>query len=68
MPKKEMFSHSTPIIPRGSFQVACEKIWGSFGVVFRSILEIIWGRGSFRVAYRSAKIVDMHTVAEQPDT
>ena len=36
-----MFSHSTPIIPRGSFQVACEKIWGSFGVVFRSILGII---------------------------
>ena len=28
----EMFSHSTPIIPRGSFEVACEKIWGSFGV------------------------------------
>ena len=27
-----MFSHSTPIIPRGSFQVACEKIGGSFGV------------------------------------
>ena len=27
-----MFSHSTPIIPRGSFEVACEKIWGSFGV------------------------------------
>ena len=21
-----MFSHSTPIIPRGSFQVACEKL------------------------------------------
>ena len=46
-----MFSHSTPIIPRGSFQVACEKnfwiIWGrgSFRVVFRSILEIISGRG-----------------------
>ena len=33
-----MCSHSTPIIPPGSFQVACEKIWGSFGVVFRSIL------------------------------
>ena len=27
-----MFSHSTPIIPRGSFQVACEIIWESFGV------------------------------------
>ena len=27
-----MFSHSIPIIPRGSFQVACEKTWGSFGV------------------------------------
>ena len=27
-----MFSHSTSIIPRGSFEVACEKIWGSFGV------------------------------------
>ena len=27
-----MFSHSTPIIPRGSFQVTCEKIWGSFEV------------------------------------
>ena len=42
---------------RGSFRVACEKIWGSFGVVFRSILgmilgsEIMWGRGSFRVTY-----------------
>ena len=63
-----MFSHSTPIILRGSFQVACEKIGGSFGVVLRSILGIIWGRGSFRVAYRSAKIVDMHTAVEQPDT
>ena len=39
-----MFSYSTPIILRGSFQVACEKIWGSFGVVFTSILGIIWGR------------------------
>ena len=28
----EMFSHSTRIIPRRSFQVACEKIGGSFGV------------------------------------
>ena len=27
-----MFSHSTPIIPQGSFQVACEKNGGSFGV------------------------------------
>ena len=32
IPKIEMFSHSTPIIPRGSFQVACENLWGSFGV------------------------------------
>ena len=63
-----MFSHFTPIIPRGSFQVACEKIWGSFEVVFRSIFGIIWGRGSFWVAYGSANIVDMHTVVEQPDT
>ena len=48
-----MFSHSTPIIPRGSFQVACEKIGGSFRLVFRSIWGIIWDRGSFRVAYRT---------------
>ena len=27
-----MFSHSTPIILRGSFQVECEKNWGTFGV------------------------------------
>ena len=33
-----MCSHSTPIIPPGSFQVACEKIGGSFRVLFRSIL------------------------------
>ena len=52
----------------GSFGVACEKNWGSFGVVLTSILGIISGRGSFRVAYRSANIVDMHTVVEQPDT
>ena len=26
IPEIEMFPHSTPIIPRGSFQVACEKI------------------------------------------
>ena len=47
-----MFSHSIPIIPRGSFQVACEKIWGSFRVVFTSILGTVWGRGSFRVVYK----------------
>ena len=46
-----MFSHSTPIIPRGSFQVECEKIWGSFGVGdhFGSCLGRFWGRGSFGV-------------------
>ena len=40
-----MFSHSTPIIPRGSFQVKCEKIWGSFGVGdhFGSCLGRFWG-------------------------
>ena len=27
----EMFSHSTPIIPRGSFQVASEKIGDHLG-------------------------------------
>ena len=27
-----MSAHSIPIIPRGSFQVACEKIGGSFGI------------------------------------
>ena len=44
-----MFSHSTPIIPRGSFQVECEKIWGSFGVGdhFGSCLGRFWG--SFEV-------------------
>ena len=26
IPEIEMFPHSTPIIPRGSFQVACEKL------------------------------------------
>ena len=58
-------SYSIPIIPRGSFQVACEKkklgiIWGrgSFRVVFRSILGIIWGRGSFRVVYKSDSSID----------
>ena len=40
-----MFSHSTPIIPRGSFQVECENIWGSFGVGdhFGSCLGRFWG-------------------------
>ena len=40
-----MFSHSTPIFPRGSFQVACEKMWGSFGVGdhFGSCLDRFWG-------------------------
>ena len=40
-----MFSHSTPIIPRGSFQVACEIIWDSFGVGdhFGSYLGRFWG-------------------------
>ena len=44
-----MFSHSTPIIPWGSFQVECEKIWGSFGVGdhFGSCLGRFWG--SFEV-------------------
>ena len=44
-----MFSHSTPIIPRGSFQAECEKIWGSFGVGdhFGSCLGRFWG--SFEV-------------------
>ena len=44
-----MFSHSTPIIPRGSFQVECENIWGSFGVGdhFGSCLGRFWG--SFEV-------------------
>ena len=39
-----MFSHSTPIIPRESFQVACEKHWGSFGVGdhFGSCLGRFW--------------------------
>ena len=32
IPEIEMFSHSTPLTPRGSFQVACEKNWGSFEV------------------------------------
>ena len=62
-----MFSYSTPIILRGSFQVACEKIWGSFGVVFTSILGIIWGRGSFRVAYRSANIGIYHLTVRDHD-
>ena len=51
-------SYSILIIPRGSFQVACEKNWGSFGVVFRLILGIIWSRGSFRVVYKSDSTVD----------
>ena len=44
-----MFSHSTPIIPRGSFKVACEKIWGSSGVGdhFESCLGRFWE--SFRI-------------------
>ena len=32
IPEIEMFSHSTQIIPRGSFWVAWKKIGGSFGV------------------------------------
>ena len=43
-------SYSIPIIPRGSFQVACEKKnWGSFGVGdhFASCLGRFWG--SFEV-------------------
>ena len=31
MPEMEMFSHSTPLIPRGSLQVACEKIGDHLG-------------------------------------
>ena len=42
-----------PIPFRWFLGVACEKIWGSFGVVFRSILGIIWGRRSSGVAYKS---------------
>ena len=40
-----MFSHSTPITPRGSFQVACEKNWVSFevGDHFGSSLGRFWG-------------------------
>ena len=40
-----MFSHSIPIVPRGSFQVACEKIWGSFvvGDHFGLCLCRFWG-------------------------
>ena len=63
IPRIEIFSHSTPIIPRESFQVECENIWRSFGVGdhFGSSLRdlgdhfgsgIIWGGGSFRVVYR----------------
>ena len=39
-----MSSHSIPIIPRGSFQMACEKIGGSFGVGnhFGSCLGRFW--------------------------
>ena len=49
IPDIEMVSHSTPIIPRGSFQVACEKIGGSFGVGdhLESCLGRFWG--SFRI-------------------
>ena len=53
-----MFSHSIPIVPRGSLQVACEKIWGSFVVGDLFGLRLcrfggpIWGRGSFGVVYR----------------
>ena len=40
-----MFSHSIPIVPRGSFQVACEKILGSFvvGDHFGLCLCRFWG-------------------------
>ena len=49
IPGIEIFSHSTPIIPRGSLQVKCEKNGGSFGVgdYFGSCLGRFWG--SFRV-------------------
>ena len=53
-----MFSHSIPIVPRGSLQVACEKVWGSFvvgdhfGLCLCRFGGPIWGRGSFRVVYR----------------
>ena len=47
IPEIEMFSHSTPIPPppRGSFQVAREKIWGSFevGDHFALCLGRFWG-------------------------
>ena len=54
IPEIEMFSHSTPITPRGSCQVACEKNWGSFevGDRFGSSLGRFWG--SFGVAYKPA--------------
>ena len=61
IPEIEMFSHSTPKFPRRSFQVVCEKIWGSFrvGDHFGSCLGrfwgIIWGRGSFQVVYNPSK-------------
>ena len=45
IPEIEMFSYSTPITARGSFQVACEKNWGSFevGDRFGSCLGRFWG-------------------------
>ena len=45
IPEIEMFSHSTPITPRGSCQIACEKNWGSFevGDHFGSSLGRFWG-------------------------
>ena len=63
-----MFSHSTPIIPRGSFQVECEKIWGSFGVGdhFGSCLGRFWG--SFEVGdYLGSGIISgrVHVAGEK---
>ena len=51
-------SYSILIIPRDLFRSRVKKNWGSFGVVFRLILGITWGRGSFRVVYKSDSSVD----------
>ena len=37
-----------------------KKNWGSFGVVFRLILGIILGRGSFRLEYKSESSTGSH--------
>ena len=51
-------SYSILIIPRDLFRSRVKKNWGSFGVVFRLILGITWGRRSFRVVYKSDSSVD----------